>query len=30
MARRLGALTVLPEVLGSTPGDHMVAHSHLW
>lgn len=30
MAQRLGALTVLPEVLGSTPGGHMVAHGHLW
>jgi hypothetical protein len=29
MAQRLGALTVLQEVLSSIPSSHMVAHSHL-
>ena len=29
MAQRLGALTVLPEVLSSNPSNHMVAHNHL-
>lgn len=29
MAQRLRALTVLPEVLSSIPGSHMVAHNHL-
>jgi hypothetical protein len=27
MAQRLKALTALPEVLSSIPGNHMVAHS---
>jgi hypothetical protein len=29
MAQRLIALTVLPEVLSSSSGNHMVAHNHL-
>jgi hypothetical protein len=29
MAKRLRALTALPEVLSSTPSNHMVAHNHL-
>ncbi|ERE73793.1 Lipogenin [Cricetulus griseus] len=29
MAQRLRALTVLPDVLSSNPGNHMVAHNHL-
>ncbi|ERE68586.1 acetyl-CoA carboxylase 2-like protein [Cricetulus griseus] len=29
MAQQLRALTVLPEVLSSIPGNHMVAHNHL-
>jgi hypothetical protein len=29
MAQWLGTLTVLPEVLSSTPSTHMVAHNHL-
>lgn len=29
MAQRLRALTVLTEVLSSTPSSHMVAHNHL-
>ena len=29
MARRLRALTALPEVLYSTPKNHMVAHNNL-
>jgi hypothetical protein len=29
MAQRLTALAVLPELLGSIPSIHMVAHNHL-
>jgi hypothetical protein len=29
MAQRLRAPSVLPEILNSIPGNHMVAHSHL-
>jgi hypothetical protein len=29
MAQQLGALTALPEVLSSNPGDHVVAHNYL-
>jgi hypothetical protein len=29
MAQRLRALTALPEVLGSIPSNHMVAHNHV-
>jgi hypothetical protein len=29
MAQWLRALTVLPEVLSSSPSNHMVAHNHL-
>jgi hypothetical protein len=29
MALRLRALTALPEVLSSIPGNHMLAHNHL-
>jgi hypothetical protein len=29
MAQQLRALTALPEVLSSTPSNHMVAHCHL-
>jgi hypothetical protein len=29
MAQRLRALIVLPEVLSSSPSNHMVAHNHL-
>jgi hypothetical protein len=29
MAQWLRALTALPEVLGSIPSNHMVAHNHL-
>jgi hypothetical protein len=29
MAQRLRALTALPEVLGSIPSNHMMAHNHL-
>jgi hypothetical protein len=29
MAQRLRAVTALPEVLSSTPSNHMVAHNHL-
>jgi hypothetical protein len=29
MAQRLRALAALPEVLSSTPSNHMVAHNHL-
>jgi hypothetical protein len=29
IARRLRALTALPEVLSSIPSNHMVAHNHL-
>jgi hypothetical protein len=29
MARRLRALTPLPEVLSSIPSNHMVTHNHL-
>jgi hypothetical protein len=28
MAQRLRALTALPKVLSSIPGNHMVAHNH--
>ena len=30
MAQRVRALTALPKVLGSGPGNHMVAHNHPW
>jgi hypothetical protein len=29
MAQRLRALTALPDVLRSSPSNHMVAHNHL-
>jgi hypothetical protein len=29
MAQRLRALTALPEILGSIPSSHMVAHNYL-
>ena len=29
MAQRLRALTAVPEVLSSIPGNHMVTHNHL-
>jgi hypothetical protein len=29
MAQRLRALSALPEVLSSSPSNHMVAHNHL-
>ncbi|EGV98795.1 hypothetical protein I79_010587 [Cricetulus griseus] len=29
MAQQVRALTVLPEVLSSIPGNHMVTHNHL-
>jgi len=29
MAQQLRALTTLPEVLSSTPSNHMVSHNHL-
>jgi hypothetical protein len=29
MAQWLGALDALPEVLGSSPSNHMAAHNHL-
>jgi hypothetical protein len=29
VARRLRALTTLPEVQSSIPSNHMVAHNHL-
>jgi hypothetical protein len=29
MAQQLKVLTALPEVLSSTPNNHMVAHNHL-
>jgi hypothetical protein len=29
MAQRLRVLTALPEVLGSIPSNHIVAHNHL-
>jgi hypothetical protein len=29
MAQRLRAMSALPEVLGSIPSNHMVAHNHL-
>jgi hypothetical protein len=29
MAQRLNAQTTLPEVLSSSPSNHMVAHNHL-
>ena len=29
MAQKLRALPVLPEVVSSIPGDHMVAHNYL-
>jgi hypothetical protein len=29
MAQHLRALTALPEVLSSSPSNHMVAHNHL-
>jgi hypothetical protein len=29
MARWLGALTALPEILSSIPSNHMVTHNHL-
>jgi hypothetical protein len=29
MAQRLRVMTVLQEVLGSIPSNHMVAHNHL-
>jgi hypothetical protein len=28
MAQQLGALTALPEILGSIPNNHMVVHNH--
>ena len=28
MAQQLRALTALPEVMSSNPGNHMVAHNH--
>ena len=30
MAQGLSALTALPEILSSIPGNHMVAYSHLY
>ena len=30
MAQRLRALTALPEVLSSSPSNHMVVHNHLY
>ena len=29
MTQQLRALTALPEILGSIPSNHMVAHNHL-
>ena len=29
-AQRLRALTALPEVMSSIPGNHMVTHNHLY
>jgi hypothetical protein len=29
MAQQLRALTLLPEVMSSSPSNHMVAHNHL-
>jgi hypothetical protein len=30
MAQSLSALSALPEVLSSSPSNHVVAHNHLW